>query len=70
MKEYYSLRGFEKGPFHYSAVHVKTVFCSPEMLKNLLAVTGCFAHILAGKNVLLNNYYGFTTSYCGTNKER
>ena len=55
MKEYYSLRGFWKGLFHYSAVHDKIVFCSPEMLKNILAVTGFFAHILAGKNFVLNN---------------
>ena len=66
MKEYYSLRGFWKWLFHYSAVHDKIVFCSPEMLKNILAVTGFFAHILAGKNFVLNNQYGLTTSYCGT----
>ena len=36
--------------FHYNAVHVKIVFFSPEMLKNIFAVMGCFAHILASKN--------------------
>ena len=40
--------------FHYSAVHVKIVYFSPEMLKNIVPVMGLFAHILAGKNFLLN----------------
>ena len=53
MKEYYSLTGF--GLFPYSAVCVKIVFFSPEMIKNILAVMRLFALILAAKNFLLNN---------------
>ena len=48
-------RGFGKEAFHYSAVHVKIVFFSPEMLKIILAVIGLFVHILTGDSFLLNN---------------
>ena len=56
MKEYYIVQeGLGRRLFHYIAVHVKIVFFSPEMLKSIIAVMGLFAHILAGKNFLLNN---------------
>ena len=47
--------GLGRGLFHYSAVHVKIVFFSPEMLKIILAVIGLFVHILTGDSFLLNN---------------
>ena len=65
MKEYYSLGGFGKEAFSLQCSLYQNCFFTPEMLKNILAVMGLFAHILAGKNFLLNNQYGLTT-YCGT----
>ena len=55
MKEYCSREHLGRKLFQCRTVHVKTVFFSPEMLKNILAVIGLFAHILTGKNFLLNN---------------
>ena len=56
MKEYYGLRGFGKKAFSLQCSPCSNCFfLSPEMLKNILAVMGLFAHILAGKNFLLNN---------------
>ena len=52
----WSKRVWEEGFF----ITVQSIFkmffsLSPEMLKNILAVMGLFAHILAGKNFLLND---------------